>query len=143
MIMNWRDKYVIYEVEIMDLKRYITSETEIEKIKNEYIDSNLSMKDMLNGVYNNLPLEDKVNLICWSADNERFKVLKNGEVVNKYTEKQLAKIVEDYAKEDGCIHYILEESDGVISQTCEEWIDCDIDSYAKENNMKILEVIYP
>lgn len=127
----------------MNLAKYITNETTIEKIKNEYLDSNMSMKDMLNGIYNHLPLEDKVNLICWSADYERFKVLKNGEVVNKYTEKESTKIVINYAKEDGCIHYILEESDGVISQTCDPWVDWDIDKYVKENNMKILKVILP
>lgn len=127
----------------MNLEKYITSETEIEKIKNEYLDSNISMKDMLNGVYKKLSLEDKVNLICWSADNERFKVLKNGRVVNKYTEKQLTKLVKSYAREDGCTHYIIEEADGVISQTCDPWIDCDIDQYIKENNMKVLAVIEP
>lgn len=67
----------------MNLKRYITNEMEIEKIKNEYLDSNLSMKDMLNDVYNYLPLEDKVNLICWSDDNDTFMVLKNGKVVDR------------------------------------------------------------
>lgn len=127
----------------MNLEKYITSETEIEKIKNEYLDNNLSIKDMLNGIYNYLPLEDKINLICWSADNERFKVLKNGVVVNKYTVKQLKILVKNYAREDGCTHYILEEADGVISQTCDAWVNWDIDKYIKENNMKILEVIEP
>lgn len=67
----------------MDLTKYITEETKIETIKNEYLDGNLSMKDMLNGIYSNLPIEDKVNLICWSADNENFKVLENGIVVDR------------------------------------------------------------
>ena len=58
----------------MNLTKYITDETIIETIKNEYLDGNLSMKDMLNETYSDLPIEDKVNLICWSADNERFKV---------------------------------------------------------------------
>lgn len=67
----------------MNLGRYITSETEIEKIKNEYLDSDLSMKDMLNGTYNYLPLEDKANLICWSADNDVFMVTEDGKVIDK------------------------------------------------------------
>ena len=58
----------------MNLTKYITDETNIEAIKNENLDGNLSMKDMLNETYSDLPIEDKVNLICWSADNERFKV---------------------------------------------------------------------
>lgn len=31
-----------------------------------------------------IPIEDKVNLICWSADNENFKVLENGIVVDSF-----------------------------------------------------------
>ncbi len=127
----------------MNLETYITDEAKIEEIKNEYVDSNVSIKDMLNGKYSDLPIEDKTNLICWSADNERFKVLKTGEVVNKYTVDELRKIVKGYAKEDGCIHYILEESDGAITQTCEEWLDCSIDEYCKENNIRIRETICP
>ena len=127
----------------MNLEKYITDEAKIEAIKNEYLDSNLSIKDMLNGTYPDLPIEDKINLICWSADNERFKVLKNGKVVNKYTLKELLKHVKRYAKEDGCIHYILEESDGAITQTCDVWVDYDIDNYVKENNMKVLAVVNP
>lgn len=127
----------------MNLEKYITDEAKIEAIKNEYLDSNLSIKDMLNGTYPDLPIEDKINLICWSADNERFKVLKNGKVVNKYTLKELLKHVKRYAKEDGCIHYILEESDGAITQTCDAWVDYDIDNYVKENNMKVLAVVNP
>ena len=127
----------------MNLEKYITDEAKIEAIKNEYLDSNLSIKDMLNGTYPDLPIEDKINLICWSADNERFKVLKNGKVVNKYTLKELLKHVKRYAKEDGCIHYILEESDGAITQTCDTWVNYDIDNYVKENNMKVLAVVNP
>ena len=127
----------------MNLEKYITNETEIEKIKNEYIDSDLSIKDMLNGKYSFLPIEDKINLICWSNDNEKFKVLKNGDVVNRYTVSELKRIVKNYAKEDGCVHYIMEEPDGAITQTCEEWLDCSIEEYCKENNMRIRETIYP
>ena len=127
----------------MNLEKYITDEAKIEAIKNEYLDGNLSMKDMLNETYSDLPIEDKVNLICWSADNERFKVLKSGEVVNKYTVNELKRYVRGYAKEDGCTHYILEESDGAITQTCEEWIGCDIDTYVKNNNIKVLAIINP
>ena len=127
----------------MNLEKYITDEAKIEAIKNEYLDSNLSIKDMLNGTYPDLPIEDKINLICWSADNERFKVLKNGKVVNKYTLKELLKHVKRYAKEDGCIHYILEELDGAITQTCDTWVNYDIDNYVKENNMKVLAVVNP
>lgn len=127
----------------MDLSKYITDEEVIESVKSEYLDSSLSMKDMLNGKYKHLPLEDKINLICWSDDNERFKVQKNGEVVNKYTVAELRKLVKGYAKEDGCIHYILEEFDGAISQTCDPWVDYDIEGYVAENKMKILEVIEP
>lgn len=61
----------------------------------------------------------------------------------KYTAKELSKMVKKYAKEDGCVHYILEESDGTISQTCDPWVDWDIEGYVAENNMKILEVIEP
>ena len=69
--------------EYMNLKTYITEEEKIEVIKNEYVDSDLSMKDMLNGKYSDLPIEDKINLVCWSADNERFEVLENGSIVDK------------------------------------------------------------
>lgn len=127
----------------MNLEKYVTDEAKIEAIKNEYLDNNLSIKDMLNELYADLPVEDKVNLICWSADNERFKVLKNGTVVNKYTLNELLKYVKRYAKEDGCIHYILEESDGAITQICDAWVDYDIDNYVKENNMKVLAVVNP
>ena len=125
----------------MNLKEYITNNDTIEAIKDEYLDGSISMKDILNEKYSNLPIEDKVNLICWSADNERFKVLNNGEVVNKYTVNELKKVVEKYAKEDGCVHYILEESDGVISQTCDAWVNYDIEGYVKANNMKLLDTI--
>lgn len=61
----------------------------------------------------------------------------------KYTAKELSKLVRQYAKEDGCVHFILEEADGTISQTCDVWLDCDIEEYVAKNNMKILEVIEP
>lgn len=67
----------------MDLTKYISDETTIKTIKNEYLDGNLSMKDMLNEKYSDLPREDKVNLICWSDDYNIFDVLKNGVVVDK------------------------------------------------------------
>lgn len=126
----------------MDLSRYLTDEDEITAIKNEYLDSSISMKDMLNGTYSSLPIEDKVNLLCWCNDNEKFKVSENGEVVNRYTVSELRKNVRKYAKEDGCIHYILEEADGAITQTCNKWVN-DIDIYARENGARILETIYP
>lgn len=75
-------------------------------------------------------------------DFERFKVRKDGRVVSKYTEKQLAKIVKGYAKEDGCVHYILKDSDGAIVQTCDPWINWqDINEYCKENDAILLRVI--
>lgn len=127
----------------MNLENYITDEAKIEAIKNEYLNGSLSIKDMLNGAYADLPIEDKVSLICWSRNDEKFKVLKKGKVVSKYTLKGLLKYVKKYAKEDGCIHYILEESDGAITQTCEPWVDYDIETYVKENNMKVLAVVEP
>ena len=129
--------------EIMNLEKYITDEAKIEMIKNEYLCNNLSIKDMLNGAYSDLPIEDKINLICWSSDNEKFKVLKTGKVVNKYTLNELLKHVKKYAKEDSCVHYIIEESDGSITQTCDVWVDYDIDAYVKENNVKVLAVVNP
>lgn len=127
----------------MDLARYITEEAKIEAIKNEYLDSGLSMKDMLNGKYSELPIEDKANLIYWSCDYERFKVLKSGKVVNKYTVNKLSKIVEKYAKEDGCVHYILKEADGAITQTCDVWVNFNIDNYVRVIHAKVMKVIYP
>ena len=62
---------------------------------------------------------------------------------DKYTFKELRKLVKKYAKEDGCTHYILKESDGTISQTCDAWVDWDIEKYAKENNIEVLETIEP
>lgn len=61
-----------------------------------------------------------------------------------YSAKQLIKIVKKYAKEDGCVHYVLKEEDGTISQTCDPWIDYqDINEYIKENNMELLAIIEP
>ena len=75
---------------------------------------------------------------------ERFKVLKNGKIVSKYTEKQLAKYVQRYANEDGCTHYILMESDGAITQTCDPWINWrDINEYVKTENAVLLRIIEP
>lgn len=77
-------------------------------------------------------------------DTERFKVLKNGKVVSKYTEKELARLVRRYAKEDGCTHYILREEDGAISQTCDPWMDWQpIDEYVKSINATLLQTIEP
>ena len=77
-------------------------------------------------------------------DHERFKVLKNGRVVSKYTEKQLARDVQRYANEDGCVHYILKESDGAITQTCDPWINWqDINEYVKSENAVLLRIIGP
>lgn len=126
----------------MDLSKYKTEENKITAIKNQYLDSSLSMKDMLNGTYSDLPVEDKINLLCWSDDDEKFKVLENGEVVNRYTVSELRKYVKKYAKEDGCVHYILEEADGAITQTCDAWVN-DVYIYARKNGAKILETIYP
>lgn len=77
-------------------------------------------------------------------DYERFKVWKNGKVVSKYTEKQLARLVKGYAKEDGCTHYILMDEDGAIYQTCDPWINWqDINEYAKAENDILLRIIEP
>lgn len=77
-------------------------------------------------------------------DYERFKVLKNGKVVSKYTEKQLTRYVQKYANEDGCVHYILKESDGAITQTCDSWINWqDINEYVKTENAVLLRIIEP
>jgi hypothetical protein len=78
------------------------------------------------------------------VNHERFKVLKNGRVVSKYTEKQLAREVQKYANEDGCVHYILKESDGAITQTCDPWINWqDINEYVKSENAVLLRTIEP
>ena len=38
---------------------------------------------MTDDQYENPTIEDKINLVCWSADNERFEVLENGSIVDK------------------------------------------------------------
>lgn len=77
-------------------------------------------------------------------DPERFKVLKSGKVVPKYTEKQLARYVRSYARLDGCTHYILREEDGAITQTCDPWINwVDINDYVKSINATLLQTIEP
>lgn len=68
---TWSDCYVWLlrdEFEILVLKDYITDESEIEKIMNEYLNGTRTMQEMLNETYCHLPPEDKFNLICWASE---------------------------------------------------------------------------
>lgn len=67
----------------MNLESYIADATIIAEIKEKYLASAISMKDMLNGEYKYLTIEDKVNLICWSADYDLYEVLNDGCVIEK------------------------------------------------------------
>lgn len=53
----------------------------IAAIKEKYLESNISMIDLLNTEYKGLSIEDKKNLICWSADVDTYDVDKNGTVI--------------------------------------------------------------
>lgn len=64
----------------MNLKDYIAEEKVIITIKEKYLESSISMMDLLNTEYKSLAIEDKVNLICWSADIGTYDVDKNGRV---------------------------------------------------------------
>lgn len=67
----------------MNLENYIADAAIIAEIKEKYLASAISMKDMLNGEYKYLTIEDKANLICWSADYDLYEVLNDGCVVEK------------------------------------------------------------
>lgn len=55
---------------------------------------------------------------------------------------EMRRMVKKYAKLDGCTHYILKAANGTISQTCDPWVD-NIETFVKENNLEVLEVIEP
>lgn len=68
---EWSDHYVWLfrdDFEVLKLERYITAEAEIEKIKDEYLDGDQTMRVMLAESYSYLPPEDKFNLIFWSDE---------------------------------------------------------------------------
>lgn len=65
----------------MNLKFYIAEEETIDAVKEKYLESSIKMIDLLNTEYKSLPIEDKKNLICWSADVDTYDVDKKGKVI--------------------------------------------------------------
>lgn len=55
---------------------------------------------------------------------------------------EMRSMVKVSAQLDGCIHYILKRADGTLFQICDTWCD-NIETFVKENNMEVLEVIEP
>lgn len=64
----------------MNLKYYTAEEKIIDSVKEKYLESSISMMDLLNTEYKSLAIEDKVNLIYWSSDIDTYDVDKNGRV---------------------------------------------------------------
>lgn len=58
----------------------ISMEVQVERIKGEYLASDLGMKDLIEKKYNWIPVEYKRELIFWSGEADYVTVLDTGEM---------------------------------------------------------------